>query len=137
MATLWAQVFTGAEQADKYAAATRKKADEDAAAQMAVVGQREAIHAKNVERENNLLDERSAKLTADIAANDARVVDIGVREVEVAKREESVRLAAKANGDESVRLALVGSALDKRQDALIAADNALQARADRIAAAIA
>ncbi len=102
------------EAADKYAAETRKRAKEEAGEEMYGVNKAVEMAQDRYNKQNKLLDERSAKLTTDIAANDARKKDLDARAKTLVEDENQVRIDAAENKTEAAKIMEDGMALDTR-----------------------
>lgn len=125
------------EAADTYAANTRKRADGDAAKALFRVNEAKAIGDATIDRETKLLDERSAKLTTDIAANDGRMKGINGRDGLVDDREKAVYARERLQDKKKEELDLRTTALEEGNTDLAKAEASLKARVDRINAATA
>lgn len=125
------------EQADIYAAKTRKNAEDEAAKGLSEVQRQLGIFNTDMANQNKLLDERSAKLTSDIATNDGRKADLDGRDRFAGVREKAVADREALMDKKSDELVGIAESLSNREDSLARAEAGLKTRADRIAAAVA
>jgi len=125
------------EAADKYADDVRKRSDNDVAVALRRVDQTRAANEQDAIRRDKLLDERTAKLMADIAGYDAGMAALKNRESVVGGDETQNELDLLENKNEAAKIVRANNALAEREAALTRAEADLKARIDRLNAAVA